>query len=188
MSSWTGGSVNIRGGGNSSTYQITVGTGSISITGTVTPSANVSYNLGSSTAWWSTVYGKAVQAQYADLAENYVADAVYEPGTVVAFGGKQEITISTVDHDSAVAGVISTDPAYLMNSLTNGLPVALQGRVPCRVQGPVRKGQVLVTSNTPGVAQAIDNSKFVPGCVIGKALSAINTNNIETIEVVVGKH
>jgi len=162
-------------------------------TGTLTtqthiPSANVTYNLGSTTAWWNMVYGKAMQAQYADLAENYTADCDYAPGTVVVFGGTAEITVTTVDHNPAVAGVISTDPAYLMNSVAGGLPVALQGRVPCRVQGPVEKGQVLVTSNVPGVAQAIDNSKFVPGCVIGKALNTINSNNIETIEVVVGKH
>jgi hypothetical protein len=134
------------------------------------------------------VYGKAVQAQYADLAENYTTDYPYEPGTVVVFGGEAEITVTSTDHDPAVAGVVSTNPAYLMNSMTDGLPIALQGRVPCRVQGPVKKGQVLVTSTTPGVAQAIDNTKFVPGCVIGKALETINTNTIETIEVVVGKH
>jgi hypothetical protein len=68
-----------------------------------------------------------------------------------------------------------------------GLPVALTGRVPCQVQGPVVKGRVLVTSNIAGVAQGIDNSKFLPGCIVGKALEAINTNTIETIEVVVGR-
>ena len=131
--------------------------------------------------------GKATSAQYADLAELYTSDAEYEPGTVVVFGGDKEITISTQSHDSAVAGIISTNPAYLMNSESDGLPVALTGRVPCRVQGPVTKGQVLVTSTVAGVAQAIDNSQFVPGCVVGKALEAINTNTIETIEVVVGR-
>lgn len=161
--------------------------------GNVTPGANVAYNLGSTAAWWNVVYGntflgRSTSASYADLAENYRADDYYAPGTVVVFGGSEEITISTIDHDSAVAGVISTEPAYLMNSEATGLPVALQGRVPCQVQGPVSKGTVLVTSITPGVAQAIDNTKFIPGCVIGKALAAINTNTIETIEVVVGKH
>ena len=131
--------------------------------------------------------GKATTAQYADLAENYTADSNYEPGTVVVFGGLAEITTTTQDHDSRVAGVVSTDPAYLMNSKLDGLPVAFTGRVPCLVQGPVTKGQVLVTSKHPGVAQGIDNSKFIPGCVLGKALESINTNTIETIEVVVGR-
>ena len=126
-------------------------------------------------------------AKYADLAERYTSDANYPAGTVVVFGGNKEITISTQNHDTTVAGVISTDPAYLMNSELDGVSVALTGRVPCQVQGPVRKGQVLVTSDTPGVAQAIDNSKFLPGCIVGKALEAIKTNTIETIEVVVGR-
>lgn len=174
----------VTGRGATTTTALTLANVTI---GNVVPAGNVVQNIGSTTAWFNIFYGKAVQAQYADLAENYVADEEYEPGTVVVFGGTKEITTTTKDHDPAVAGVISSYPAYLMNAVINGLPVALQGRVPCRVQGPVLKGQVLVTSNIRGVAQAIDNSKFVPGCVIGKALEAINTNNIETIEVVVGR-
>ena len=159
---------------------------------TNSPSADNTWNLGTASLRYATVYGVtfsgvSTTAKYADLAERYTSDAEYLAGTVVVFGGEQEITISTTSHDTAVAGIISTDPAYLMNSEATGLPVALTGRVPCRVQGPVRKGQLVVTSDTPGVAQAIDNSKFLPGCVIGKALEAINTNTIETIEVVVGR-
>jgi hypothetical protein len=187
ISSWTGGAVNIRGGANSTTCQITVSGSAITITGTLTPAANLTYDLGSTTAWWNNIYGVSVQAKYADLAEHYAADADYPAGTVVVFGGEKEITISTQSHDTAVAGIISTNPAYLMNAAIAGLPVALQGRVPCRVQGPVSKGDVLVTSTTPGVAQRIDNTKFLPGCVVGKALESINTNNIQTIEVVVGR-
>jgi hypothetical protein len=148
-------------------------------------------NLGTSGAWFGTFYGVSTQAKYADLAENYVSDAPYEPGTVVVFGGEQEVTVSRQDHSSAVAGVISTNPAYLMNSTLQGdtvVAVAFTGRVPCRVQGPVKKGDVLVTGKTPGVAQLIDNDRFVPGCVLGKALGSINTNDIQTIEIIVGKH
>jgi hypothetical protein len=187
ISSWTGGAVNIRGGANSTTCQITVSGSAITITGALTPAANLTYDLGSTTAWWNNVYGVSVQAKYADLAERYEADAEYEPGTVVIFGGDKEITVSTRSHDTRVAGVVSTDPAYLMNAANPGLPVALQGRVPCRVQGPVTKGDVVVTSDTPGVAQRIDNSRFLPGCVVGKALESINTDSIETIEVIVGR-
>lgn len=155
--------------------------------GNILPSANISYNLGSTVSWWNNFYGKAIQAQYADLAEHYTADDLYSPGTVVVFGGEQEITTTDISHDPRAAGVISTNPAYLMNAANPGLPVALTGRVPCLVQGPVFKGQVLVTSTTVGTAQGIDNTKFVPGCVIGKALATINSNTIETIEVVVGR-
>jgi hypothetical protein len=141
-----------------------------------------------------TVSGKlsatATSALYADLAELYAADTNYGAGTVVIFGGDAEITQSTEDHDPRVAGVISTDPAYLMNSgmpIGTYHPVALTGRVPCRVQGPVTKGQVLVTGTEPGTAQAIDPTKFQPGVVIGKSLETITDNSVQTIEVAVGR-
>jgi hypothetical protein len=146
--------------------------------------------LGSTTAWWNTLYGVSTQAKYADLAENYQADAQYVPGTVLVFGGAREVTTTDQDHNTAVAGVVSTNPAHLMNGMLTGegvVALGLTGRVPCQVQGPVAKGDVLVTSTTPGAAQKIDNSKFLPGCVVGKALESINTNNIQTIEVVVGR-
>lgn len=157
------------------------------ISGNLTPSANLTYNLGSTTAWYNIIYGKSVQAQYADLAENYTADFDYSVGTVVIFGGDHEVTISSTPHDSAVAGVVSTNPAYLMNAAIGNLPVALTGRVPCKVLGPVFKGTVLTTSHLPGTAMALDPTKFVPGCVLGKSLETIENNEIKTIEVVVGR-
>lgn len=126
----------------------------------------------------------------ADLAEMYSADAAYAPGTVLVFGGLEEVTINDCDHNTAVAGVVSTAPSYLMNSAQQGefvLPIALTGRVPCRVQGPVNKGTVLVSGTVPGTAVAIDVSKFKPGCVLGKSLETINTNDIKTIEIAVGR-
>jgi hypothetical protein len=147
-------------------------------------------NIGSATTYFNTVFAKATSAQYADLAENYEADAEYAPGTVVVFGGTNEITISNKNHDTAVAGIISTNPSYLMNAGQTGkwvLPVALTGRVPCLVQGPVAKGTVLVTGDTPGTAMAIKTSKFVPGCVVGKSLENIKSNEVVTIEVAVGR-
>jgi hypothetical protein len=137
-----------------------------------------------------TMLGTASQARYADLAEMYLADGDYKAGTVVVFGGDFEVTQSTKDHDTAVAGIISTDPAYLMNAnfpIGSYLPVALTGRVPCKVQGPVAKGTVLVTGTEPGTAKAIETAKFAPGVVIGKALEAIADNSTQTIEVAVGR-
>jgi hypothetical protein len=131
--------------------------------------------------------GTATSAQYADLAEKYTSDADYSAGTVVVFGGTEEITVSTISHDTKVAGIISTNPAYLMNVPCNGLPVALTGRVPCQVQGPVDKGDMVVNSNTAGVACKLDTDQYKPGCVIGKALASIADNSVQTIEVVVGR-
>jgi hypothetical protein len=84
-----------------------------------------------------------------------------------------------------VAGVVSTDPAFLMNSAEQGLPVALTGRVPCQVQGPVGKGDLLVTSDLPGTAQKLQT--WQPGCVIGKSLEIVEDNAVKTIEISVGR-
>jgi hypothetical protein len=165
------------------------GTGNVNIGSNVMPTGNAIANIGSPTLQFNTVFAKATSAQYADLAEMYVSDQDYLPGTVVEFGGVQEITITTCSHSTAVAGIVSTNPSYLMNSTQTGdyvLPVALTGRVPCQVQGPVRKGDVLVSSATPGVAQRI-GANWQPGCVLGKAMEVIDTAEIQTIEVAVGR-
>jgi len=133
--------------------------------------------------------GTATIARYADLAERYTTDADYEPGTVVVFGGEAEVTQSTQRLNRRVAGIVSTDPAYLMNSeLENSVAVGLQGRVPCKVVGEIRKGDMMVTSSTPGHAEAWHEEGDPPmGTVIGKALEN-KTDSVEgVIEVVVGR-
>ena len=160
----------------------------ITVSGFVVPSSNLAINLGSTTAWWNNVYGVSVQAKYADLAEHYVADAEYTPGTVVVFGGPAEITTTDLSHDTRTAGIVSTDPAYLMNAAKPGLPVALTGRVPCQVRGPVAKGDRLVTSDVAGVAERLDKNKYEPGCIIAKSLEDYDGNDITTIEVAVGRY
>ena len=150
-------------------------------------------NLGSSTSAWSTVYGTtfsgtATTAKYADLAENYLADADYEPGTVVILGGDAEVTITTTRGDRRVAGVVSTDPAHLMNSALEGdhvVAVALTGRVPCKVLGKVNKGDILVTSAIPGYAIADNNPAY--GTIIGKAVGSKDDDGKGFVEVLVGK-
>ena len=113
----------------------------------------------------------ATNARYADLAEKYLADSDYSPGTVVVFGGDAEITTTEVYEDTRIAGVISTDPAYLMNSESLGLPVALRGKVPVKVIGSVKKGDVMISSSVSGYAQAANDPAAVPAAaMIGKSL------------------
>jgi hypothetical protein len=131
--------------------------------------------------------GVASSAKYADLAEIYASDKMYDPGTVVVFGGRSEITATQKTHDTRVAGVISTNPAYLMNSDAVGLPVAFTGRVPCKVRGPVTKGDPLVTSAYEGYAERITSTLYQPGCILGKALGDVAEKEFATIEVVVGR-
>ena len=131
-----------------------------------------------------TITAIATNANYADLAENYQADAEYAPGTVVHFGGEFEVTACNTDGCTSVAGIVSTNPAHLMNTGLEGANVvalALTGRVPCLVQGTVRKGDLMVSAGN-GRARAETNPKV--GSVIGKALA--NSEGDATIEVVVG--
>jgi cytoskeletal protein CcmA (bactofilin family) len=124
-----------------------------SFAGNFIPSANLTYNLGSTSSWWNNVYGTSVHAQYADLAENYLTDQIYEPGTVVVVGGSAEVTACTDQGQDNVIGAVSTDPAYLMNGAAGGQPIALKGRIPLKVFGPILKGQRLGTSHEPGHAE-----------------------------------
>ena len=167
--------------------QMTLNSSGTLTVGNILPTANNVSNIGSSTSKFNTVHAKATQAQYADLAEVYTSDQQYPAGTVVVFGGDAEVTQSRASHDTRVAGVVSTNPAYLMNSTAAGVPVALQGRVPCRVLGPVEQGDRVVSSHIPGVAQRLDLEQYQPGCIIGKALQAVDSTDISIIEVVVGR-
>jgi len=116
----------------------------------------------------------ASSALYADLAERYEADDVYEPGTVLVIGGDKEVTISTSAGDTAVAGIVSKNPAYMMNSDAGNDEthpyIALKGRVPCKVYGFISKGDLLMTSDYPGYACASITSSDSPHAIIGKAL------------------
>jgi hypothetical protein len=142
-------------------------------------------NIGSSSLYFNTMFAKATSAQYADLAENYLADTDYAPGTVVVFGGEQEITVTTEAADERVAGVVSTNPAYLMNSGEPGLPIALRGKVPVRVVGPVTKGDSLVTSTTPGVAFSVGRERIYGQAVFAKSLESNNSDDEKVILAVI---
>jgi hypothetical protein len=119
------------------------------------------------------------------LAENYLSDQIYEYGTVVVFGGESEITVTNEFADHRVAGVISQNPAYLMNAAVDGLPVALRGRVPVRVTGPVAKGDLLVTSTTPGFAQSVGSDTGFGVRIFAKALEDNTSTRTKIIEAVI---
>jgi hypothetical protein len=154
--------------------------------GIINNQANGVGNIGSATNYFNTVFAKATSAQYADLAEKYVADAEYAPGTVVVFGGTHEVTVNATDADRKVAGVISTNPSYIMNGTLEAdhvATVALTGRVPTLVVGPVRKGDLMVSA---GLGRARSEADPKVGTVIGKALEDFDGAE-GTIEVVVGR-
>jgi len=132
--------------------------------------------------------GAASTAKYADLAEYYTSDADYAPGTVVMIGGAAEVTAANLVGTTLVVGVVSTNPAYLMNDDCDSprVAVALVGRVPCKVVGDIRRGDLLTASDIPGVAISIASP--TPGSIIGKALESYNSTQVGNIEIIVGKH
>lgn len=180
--------------GNSTAIRLINSATSLSVGGlnapALIPDISGNTNLGISTVKWNSVYanffvGTATSAQYADLAEKYVADANYEAGTVLEFGGKFEVTLAE-DGTARLAGVVSTDPAYLMNSECVGehtVALALQGRVPCKVRGKIQKGDMLMSGGN-GYARKATNPQI--GTIIGKALADFDGIS-GVIEVAVGR-
>jgi hypothetical protein len=179
--------------------------GSAQITGwwAVQPSSQIDFSLGTlksltlttggdtvagtMTGRWTLAGASRLQATYADLAEYYEGDQDYETGTVLVFGGDKEVTTTTQINDTRSAGVVSANPAYVMNGEQTGIKVciALAGRVPVKVIGRVKKGDMLTTSATAGYAVRANDPKL--GAVIGKALEDKDYGEAGMIQVAVGR-
>ena len=140
---------------------------------------------GTITGNWTLTTGSRIQATYADLAERFAADDVYDAGTVVQLGGKDEITAVQYELSEDVFGVISDTAAYLMNAGagndTTHPPVAVSGRVQVKVTGTVRKGDRLVSAGN-GIARAACAGEATHFNVIGRALEDKNADGIGYVE------
>lgn len=158
------------------------------MSGSILVGADNTYDLGTATNQWRAVYGHTIEATYADLAERYEIDSDFELGSVVVFGGDKEITLCKKSADVSVAGVISTDPAFKMNTQagddTTHPYVALRGRVPCKVVGPVHKGDLLVTSSIFGYAKSVGKTDMGLA-VFAKSITEDLSDGPKTIEVVI---
>ena len=145
-------------------------------------------NLGPSSE--QTLFGgPATEAFYADLAERYAVDGPVEAGDIVSIGGEAEVTKTTIDKDESIFGVVSTNPGLKLNAVAGNDEthpyIALVGRVPCKVVGPVKKGQRLVSSKLPGIARATKNTWNTPA-IFGRALETNLDEEIKIIEVTIG--
>lgn len=167
--------------------------GTNSITGTILPNANVTHNLGSASFRFNSIFcntlnGTSLAALYADLAERFAADGVYEPGTVVALGGPEEITAVAEELSDSVFGVISSRAAYLMNSQAGDdathPAVAMTGRVPVKVVGKINKGDRLVSAGN-GIARAAGPGEATSFNTIGRSLEVKDSTEVGTVLAVV---
>jgi hypothetical protein len=135
----------------------------------------------------NTLTTTSTQANYADLAEKYLVDKEYEVGTVLCIGGTAEVTQCKDNHCSKVVGVVSEKPAFIMNGSLEGMSVAvaLTGRVSCKVCGPVKKGDMIVSCEQAGCGRAEAEPR--PGTLIGKSLVNDDSTGERLVEIVVGK-
>ena len=177
---------------NGTTLAVTVD-GALRVTGSITPSSNAAVNIGGATSAFANVYavnfvGTSIQARYADLAERFEADVPMVPGTVVELGGVKEITAAVQELSEAVFGVISTLPGFLLNggagTDATHPAIAVNGRVPVRVIGCVKKGDRLVSAGN-GLARAAHRNEMTAFNVIGRALSDKNTSSEGLVEAIV---
>ena len=175
-------------------------TGNQTLTGTLTintaagataiinGAGNAIGNIGSTSSYFNQIFAQSTTALYADVAERFAADEIYEPGTVVELGGSAEITRVQADASDRVFGVISTRPAFTMNGGAGDNdthpPVAMTGRVPVMVTGVVNKGDRLISAGD-GIARAAQPGEATAFNVIGRALSSKSTADSGTVEAIV---
>ena len=165
------------------------GTGVVVTNNDIVPNATNVRALGSSSLWFANVFALASRANYADLAEKFLADADYDVGTVLMIGGNAEVTAATKD-SRAIVGTVSENPGFIMNDALAGdnvVAIAYIGRVPCKVEGDVKKGDLLVVSNNAGIAtSATISTEDLTGKVVGKALES-NDSTKSIIEILIGR-
>ena len=163
----------------SSTAAVTVGgltTGGLTTASITKSGSNGSGDIGQTDNRFGTIFGTATSARYADLAEKYTTDQEYDPGTVivVASAGDSEGTASHTT-GQRVLGVVSTNPAFTMNDELDGQAIALRGRVPVKVIGPIRKGQALICNQ---------DGKGIYGDTINSFAIALETNEEQSVKLV----
>ena len=176
------------GGVQTTVLQIDGATSSIAVRDITNLQANGVGNIGSSSGYFNTIFAKATSAEYADIAERFAADAEYAPGTVVELGGSEEVTLCVEELSNKVFGVVSTQPAYLMNGAAGPdathPAIAMSGRVPVMAMGFVAKGDRLVSAGN-GVARAANLEEVTAFNVIGRALMDKTSEGIDTVEAIV---
>ena len=176
------------GGVTTTVIQIDGATSTVGVRDITNLQADGVGNIGTASIGFNTVHAKATSAQYADMAERFHADAEYAPGTIVELGGVNEITLCVEELSAQVFGVVSTQPAYLMNGAAGSNathpPIAMSGRVPVNVMGFVAKGDRLVSAGN-GNARAANLDEITSFNVIGRALQSKTDEGIGSIEAIV---
>ena len=150
----------------------------------IAPAANNTYDIGTSSAKYSTIYadtlnGTAVEALYADLAEKYSTGEELAPGTVVTVCAHEDHEVEAASVGTIAIGVVSTDPALMMNSEAEGQYIGLKGRLPVRIVGAVKKGQAVYVD-----ANGCASTEINGGSLVGVALESNSDEGEKLVECV----
>lgn len=169
------------------TYNANVGNGLATFYGATLTTGNA-LTSGTITGNWTLSANSRLNSTYADLAERFAADDVYEPGTVVELGGDKEITMVQEELSESIFGVISNTAGYVMNGMAGSdethPPVAVTGRVQVKVKGRVKKNDRLVSAGK-GYARAAEKHEITPFNTIGRALANKDDSGLGTVEAIV---
>jgi hypothetical protein len=144
-------------------------------------------------------FNDGTQNSGADVAEAFDVEGninSYEPGDVLVIGLEKDRAVarSSEPYSTLVLGVYATKPGVLLTEehidadMKDKVPMGVIGVVPTKVcleGGPIKKGDLLVTSSIPGVAMKADMDKVRPGQVIGKSLENYSSTGISKIKVFV---
>jgi hypothetical protein len=151
--------------------------------------ANAIAGGGTISGIWTVPTGSRINANYADLAERFEADELYDPGTVVEIGGDKEITAVKDELSDEVFGVISDTAGFTMNHSAGDdkthPTIAMSGRVQVKVIGKVKKGDRLVSSGIKGYARSAKKDEMTAFNVIGRALEHKTDTKSGTVLAVV---
>lgn len=176
------------GGSTTTVIQIDGSESSVGVRDITNLQANGVGNIGTASGYFNRVFATSTSALYADVAERFSADAVYEAGTVVMLGGAEEVTLCNEAYSDDVFGVVSTNPAFLMNGGAGEddthPAIAMTGRVPVKVTGLINKGDRLVSAGD-GVAQSALPETVTAFNVIGRALEDKTDSGVGTVEAIV---
>lgn len=171
---------------------LATGTGTIQATASLAATANsIAARSATGDITANVFIGTATSARFADLAEYYTAEEDIEDGTIVSWGTTAEVKVSEKDASPNVVGVVSTEPAYLMNSKYEDytpqgvhiVPIALKGRVPCKIVGPVKRGDQIISSAQPGVGRVKQPIDPATAVVIGRAIDNNDNPEIKLVEI-----
>jgi hypothetical protein len=165
----------------------------LDVTGTIRATTGIVFPDGTTqTTAFAPALCSSTGADYAEAVDVTGDRTQYEPGDILVIDPSTpgKFLKSTQAYSTLVAGIYSTKPGFVgrkQPASANEIPMAMVGRVPTKVSaenGPIKVGDLLVASSTPGRAMKGTDRSLLTGAVVGKALGSLDSG-MGVIEVLV---